>query len=88
MKICLLQIPFAANDLLFCLTFDAKAAGIQCGTLCSGDIDLQTQLLQRPAISLGHILAGSCDVSLWHKKAAKANMDVLDKREERGGKKQ
>ena len=65
------------------LTFDAEAAGIQCGTLGSGHIDLQTQLLQRPAVGLGHILAGSGDVSLWHKQAAKAHVDVLEREENR-----
>lgn len=69
--------------MLLCLTFDAEAAGIQCGTLGSGHIDLQTQLLQRPAVSLGHILAGSGDVSLWHKQAAEAHMDVLEREENR-----
>lgn len=73
----------ADDDVLLLLTFDAEAAGIQCGTLCSSDIDLQTQLLQRPTVGLGHILAGSSDVSLWHKQAAEAHMDVLERTEER-----
>lgn len=76
-----MQILFTADDVLLCLTFDAEAAGIQCGTLGSGDNDLQTQLLQRPAVGLGHILAGSGDVSLWHKQAAEAHVDVLEKGE-------
>ena len=63
-----------------CLTFDAKAAGIQHGPLDSSDIDLQTQLLQRPAVGLGYVLTGSGDVSLWHKQAAEAHMDVLEER--------
>lgn len=68
------------------LTFDAEAAGIQGGPLRSGDVDLQTQLLQGPAVSLSHILAGSGNVSLWHKQAAHTNMDVLDtRREGKGG---
>lgn len=62
-----------------CLTFDPKAAGVQCGTLGGGDIDLQTQLFQRPAVRLGHILAGGGNVSLWHKQAAQAHVDVLQK---------
>lgn len=69
--------------LLACLTFDAEAAGIQCGTLGGGDIDLQTQLFQRPAVGLGHILAGSGDVRLWHKQAAEAHVDVLEKEKKR-----
>lgn len=62
-----------------CLTFDAEAAGVQCSALGGGDIDLQTQLFQRPAVGLSHILAGCGDVSLWHKQAAEAHVDVLDK---------
>lgn len=69
---------------MFCLTFDAKAAGVQCGTLGGGDIDLQTQLFQRPAVRLGHILAGSSNVSLWHKQAAQAHVDVLQKGQQEG----
>lgn len=62
-----------------CLTFDSKAASIQSSTLGGGDIHFQTQLFQRPAVCLGHILAGCSNVSLWHKQAAQANMDVLEK---------
>lgn len=81
---CSFIIPRAA-DLPPGLTFDAEAAGIQRGPLCSGDVDLQTQLLQGPAVSLSHILAGGSNVSLWHKQAAHTNMDVLDPRREEGG---
>lgn len=70
---------FMADEALLCLTFDAEAACIQCGTLGSGDINLQTQLLQGPAVGLGHILTGSSDVSLWHKQAAEAHVDVLER---------
>lgn len=66
-----------------CLTFDAEAAGVQRGALCSGDVDLQTQLLQRPAVSLGHILAGGGNVRLWHKQAADTHVDVLDTEREK-----
>ena len=59
------------------LTFDAEAAGIESGSLGSGDVDLQTELLQGPAVGLGHVLTGGCDVGLRHKQAAQALMDVL-----------
>lgn len=64
-----------------CLTFDAEAAGVQCGALGSGDIDLQTQLFQRPAVCLSHILAGCSDVGLGYEQAAEAHVDVLEQRE-------
>lgn len=49
------------------LTFDAKAAGIQLCPLAGGHIHLQTQLLQGPAVGLGHILTGGRDVGLRYK---------------------
>lgn len=61
----------------FIPTFDSKAAGVQRGALGRGDINLQAQLLQRPAVGLGHVLAGSGDVSLRNKQAAEAHVDVL-----------
>lgn len=61
----------------FIPTFNSKAAGVQRGALGRGDIDLQAQLLQRPAVGLGHVLAGSSDVSLRNKQAAEAHVDVL-----------
>lgn len=61
----------------FIPTFDAKAAGVQRGALARGDIDLEAQLLQRPAVGLSHVLAGSSDVSLRNKQAAEAHVDVL-----------
>ena len=60
------------------LTFDAEAAGVQDGALGVGDVDLQTELLQRPAVGLGHVLARGRDVSLGHKQAAETHVDVLD----------
>lgn len=51
-------------------TFDAKAAGVEHSLLGGGDVDLQTQLLQGPAVSLGHVLTGGRDVGLGDKQAA------------------
>ena len=61
-------------------TFDAQAADVECGLLCGGDVDLQTQLLQGPAVVLGHILTDGRDVGLRDTQAAQAHMDVLDRR--------
>lgn len=60
-------------------TFDAEAARIQNGALGVGDVNLQTKLLQRPAVSLGHVLAGGGDVRLRYKKTPQADVDVLGK---------
>ena len=60
------------------LTFDAEAAGVQHGSLGGGDVDLQTEFLQRPAVGLGHVLAGGRDVGLRHKQTAQTHVDVLD----------
>lgn len=51
-------------------TFDAEAAGIKRGPLGGGDVDLQTQLLQGPAVGLGHVLTSGRDVGLGDKQAA------------------
>lgn len=59
------------------LTSHAKAAGIEGGTLGGGDTDFQAELLQGPAVGLGHVLPGGRDVGLGHKEAAQAHVDVL-----------
>lgn len=59
------------------LTRDPKAAGIEGGALGCGDIDFQAELLQGPAVGLGHVLPGGCDVRLGDKQAAQAHVDVL-----------
>lgn len=63
----------------FSQTFDAEAAGVERSALSRRDVDLQEQLLQRPAVGLRHILASGGNVRLWHKQAAQAHMDVLEK---------
>ena len=62
------------------LTGDPKAAGVQCGTLGGGDVHLQAELLQGPAVGLGHVLPGGGDVGLGHEQAAQAHVDVLEER--------
>lgn len=59
------------------LTRDAEAAGVEGSTLRGGDIDLQAELLQGPAVGLGHVLPGGGDVRLRHKQAAQTHVDVL-----------
>lgn len=60
------------------LTFDAKAAGVQlCPLGGRHHVDLQTELLQGPAVGLGHVLTSGRDVGLRHKQAAQAHVDIL-----------
>lgn len=59
------------------LTCDAEAAGVEGSTLRGGDVDLQAELLQGPAVGLGHVLPGGGDVRLRHKQAAQTHVDVL-----------
>lgn len=59
------------------LTGDPEAAGVQRGALGGGDVHLQAELLQGPAVGLGHVLPGSGDVGLGHEQAAQAHVDVL-----------
>lgn len=59
------------------LTRDAEAAGVEGSTLRGGDVDLQAELLQGPAVGLGHVLPGGGDVRLRHKQAAQTHVDVL-----------
>lgn len=59
------------------LTRDPKAAGVERGVLRSGDVDLQAQLLQRPAVCLGHVLPRGRDVRLGHEQATQTHVDVL-----------
>lgn len=59
------------------LTRDPEAAGIEGGALGGGDIDFQAELLQGPAVGLGHVLPGGGDVRFGDKQAAQAHVDVL-----------
>lgn len=59
------------------LTGDPEAAGVQRGALGGGDVHLQAELLQGPAVGLGHVLPGGGDVGLGHEQATQAHVDVL-----------
>lgn len=63
------------------LTFDAEAAGVQRRPLRGRDVDLQTELLQRPAVDLRHVLTRGRDVCLRHKQTAQVHVDVLKESE-------
>lgn len=59
------------------LTCDPEAACVQGGTLRRGHVHLQAQLLQGPAVGLGHVLPCGRNVGLGHEQAPKAHVDVL-----------
>lgn len=61
------------------ITFDAKATRVKRCPLGGGDVDLQAELLQGPAVNLGDVLPGGSDVSLRHKQAAQADVNVLQR---------
>ena len=61
------------------LTNDAEAAVIQFDVgVAVGYDDVEVELLQRPAVGLGHVLAGGRDVGLGQEQTAQPHLEITN----------